>query len=225
MILRTMEETAKARRREEVGKKTLSWSCVVFLALSPVILSGCGAGEAQEKEFFTSGSREADQRAQQRIAKTQQLRGKSAEKDGAVPAKKDLYTRLGEEKGLTMIVDDFVNRCLADPRVNWERKGVKRSGFGFHRGESLEWKPTSDQLTKMKQHIVQFLTVATGGPTVYQGGEMKQVHQGLQISNAEFDAAVGDLKATLDKLAVPTDDQKELLALVESTRSQIVEER
>jgi hemoglobin len=47
----------------------------------------------------------------------------------------------------------------------------------------------------------------------------------MKITNAEFDAAVGDLKATLDKFQVPTDEQKELLAIVESTRPQVVEER
>ena len=54
---------------------------------------------------------------------------------------------------------------------------------------------------------------------------MKQVHTGMRISNAEFDASIGDLKATLDKFAIPTAEQKELLAIIESTRSQVVEER
>ena len=48
---------------------------------------------------------------------------------------------------------------------------------------------------------------------------------GLHISNAEFDASVGDLKATLDKLQVPNPEQKELLAIIESTRPQVAEER
>ena len=77
----------------------------------------------------------------------------------------------------------------------------------------------------MKKHIGQFLAVATGGPTTYQGRDMREVHKGMQITNAEFDAAVGDLKATLDKLAVPTAEQKELLAVIESARTQVVEER
>ena len=34
--------------------------------------------------------------------------------------------------------------------------------------------------------------------------------------------SVGDLKATLDKLQIPNTEQKELLAIVESTRPQIV---
>jgi len=51
------------------------------------------------------------------------------------------------------------------------------------------------------------------------------VHGGMHVSNANFDAAIGDLKASLDKLGVPTEEQKELLAIIESTRPQVATER
>jgi len=54
---------------------------------------------------------------------------------------------------------------------------------------------------------------------------MKLAHSGMHISNPEFDAVVGDLKSSLDKLQVPNKEQKELLAVIESTRPQIVTER
>jgi len=47
----------------------------------------------------------------------------------------------------------------------------------------------------------------------------------MRIANAEFDAVVGDLKASLDKLQIPNKEQKELLAIIESTRPQIVTQR
>jgi hypothetical protein len=71
--------------------------------------------------------------------------------------------------------------------------------------------------------LVQFIAVATGGPSKYEGAEMKNVHAGLHITNAEFDAAVGDLKASLDKFQIPNAEQRELLAIIESTRPQVVE--
>jgi len=52
---------------------------------------------------------------------------------------------------------------------------------------------------------------------------MKSAHK--DMGNAEFDAAVGDLKASLDKLQIPNTEQKELLAIIESTRAEIVTER
>ena len=56
------------------------------LLLIAGLLVGCGSKEAEDRTFFTSGNREADQRAEQRIAKDQQLRG---EGEGKRPMKSD----------------------------------------------------------------------------------------------------------------------------------------
>jgi len=91
---------------------------------------------------------EADQRASQRMAKEQQLSGSEEGKDAkkarpgtnGAPAqaegKSTLFDRLGGEQGLTAIIEDFTSRALEDPRVNWERKGVKRGGI-FGRDDSV----------------------------------------------------------------------------------------
>ena len=47
----------------------------------------------------------------------------------------------------------------------------------------------------------------------------------MRISNPEFDAVIGDFKASLDKHQIPNKEQKELLAIVESTRPEIVTQR
>jgi hemoglobin len=195
---------------------------IPLVALSLIL--GCGSAEKEDRDFHTSGSREADQRAEQRIAKDQQLRGEGGESAGK-NAKKPLYDRLGGEQGIAKIVDDFVTRVIADPRVNWERKGVTHGGVLGIRDKSSEWSPSAENVAKLKKHLGQFLSVATGGPAKYEGRDMKESHKGMKITNAEFDATVGDLKASLDNLGVPTDEQKELLAIVESTRPQIAEER
>jgi hemoglobin len=202
------------------------FATIALLAAASFFI-GCGSSQKKADEgFYTSGSREADQRAEQRIAKDKQIQGKGESKDDTKSGgKAPLYERLGGEKGVSAIVEDFVNRAMADPRVNWERKGVKRGGIGLHRGQSREWSASDENLANLKKHLVQFIAVATGGPPTYEGKEMKQAHSGLHISNPEFDAAVGDLKATLDKFHTPVEDQKELLAIIESTRLQVVEER
>lgn len=189
---------------------------------------GCGSAEKKDRDFFTSGSREADQRAEQRVAKVEQLRGESDQKkgaDGETTVKKTLYERIGGEKGVQAIVDDFVPRVLADPRVNWERKGVERGGVLGVGTSSAEWKPTAENVHRLKKHLAQFLALSTGGPPTYEGRDMKEVHGGMRITNAEFDATVGDLKATLDKLGIAVDEQKELLSIVESTRPQVATQR
>src|SRR5438093_12342370 len=171
---------------------------------------GCGTGKPakQKNEFCTSGSREADQRASQRMAKEEQLAGAgegAGEKDvkkakpgaegGAKPAqaegKMSLFDRLGGEKGLTAIVDDFMPRALQDPRVDWQRKGLKRSGL-FHHEQSAAWNQTPEGVANLKKHFVQFLALATGGPAHYDGKEMKSTNAGMHISNTEFDAEIGN---------------------------------
>ena len=222
--------------------------CVCFLILPTVLAlslaggaGGCGSKEEKDRDFFTSGSRDADQRAEQRVAQVEQLRGESGDDEekgkgdekpaglggagGDATVKKTLYERLGGEEGIALIVEDFVNRALADPRVNWTRKGVKTGGFVGIGDRTVEWSPTPENGTKLKKHMAQFIAVATGGPATYEGRDMKGVHAGMKITNAEFDATIGDLKATLDKLGVPTEEQKELLAIIETTRPQIAEKR
>jgi hemoglobin len=124
---------------------------------------------------------------------------------------------------MNAIVDDFVNRALADPRVNWERKGVR--GGTFIHAKSVTWNASPENVAQLKKHIVQFLSIATGGPSFYDGKDMKSAHNGLRITNAEFDAAVGDLKAALDTLGIANKEQKELLSIIESTRPEVAEQR
>jgi hemoglobin len=191
---------------------------LVAVVAMAAFIGGCAVEDRAEQEWFTSGSPEADQRAEEQIAQTAQIRD---ETDNDAP--RTLYERLGGAQGLNMIVDDFIARALNDPRVNWQRQGVEQAGF-FRRG-TVEWEATNENVAQLKRHMVQFLSVASGGPVRYDGQEMRSAHEGLQITNAEFDATTGLLKATLDKLGVPVDEQKELLALIETTRPQIVERR
>jgi len=81
-------------------------------------------------------------------------------------------------------------------------------------GTSAEWKPTPANQEVLKKHIVQFLTLSTGGPAAYDGKDMKDAHAGLKITNPEFDATIGDMKASLDAFGVPVAEQKELPSFI-----------
>jgi hemoglobin len=89
-------------------------------------------------------------------------------------------------------------RIIADPRVNVEN---------------------------FKVHMVQFLTLAAGGPAEYSGREIGAVHKGMRITNNEFDAMVGDIKASMDRLGIATREKRDLLAIIETTRKEIVEKK
>src|SRR4051794_26803136 len=100
-------------------------SMAMAVIAAALFLEGCGGKQVQQRDFSTSGNREADQRAEQRIAQDRQLRGQTNKDE----VKRPLFERLGGETGIRGIVDDFVPRVLADPRVNWERKGNVQGGF------------------------------------------------------------------------------------------------
>lgn len=197
------------------------------LALASVLFVGCASDKekAADRSFHTSGSREADQRAEQRISKEQQLRSEGEEAGEPTEQRPTLYDRLGAKAGIELIVADFVDRVIADPRTNWMRKGVRRGGVLGISTKSAEWKPTEADIANLKQHLAQFIAVTTGGPAEYEGRGIDAVHAGMKITNAEFDASIGALKATLDALKVGLEEQKELLAVFESTRAQIAEKR
>jgi hemoglobin len=128
---------------------------------------------------------------------------------------RSLYDRLGGEAAIRAVVDDFVPRAAADEKVNFTRTGIA----------GHEWQATPENVQRLKERLVQFIGVATGGPLKYEGKDMVTAHKGMQITNAEFDALAADLKASLDTLQVPAAEQKELLEIVGSTRGAIVEKQ
>ena len=188
---------------------------LVGLFTGLVTLAGCAlGGNSNEGELPTSGDPEADQRAEQRV-------GSNGDKDGKGAAPQTLYERLGGEQGIAKIVDEMTQRVIADPRVNFERRSVREGWFGKYE----PWNPSQENVARFKRHMVEFLSLAAGGPTKYTGRELGALHQGMRISNAEFDAMVGDIKVSMDRLGINQREQRDVLAIIETTRKQIVEER
>jgi hemoglobin len=140
---------------------------------------------------------------------------KPTEKPATKPeaAKKSLYDRLGGAKAIRAVVDEFVARAAADDaNVNFFRKGTAK-----------EWKPSDEDVEKLKVHLVNQIGSATGGPEKYEGRAMKEIHTGMKISEAQFNALAGHLSAALDKFSVPKAEKDELIGIVASTKGDIVE--
>ena len=122
--------------------------------------------------------------------------------------KRSLYERLGGYNAVAAVVDDFVGRLVADKQ--FER---------FFVGHS------TDSKKRIRQHIVDQLCAAAGGPCVYTGRSMKDSHAGLGITEAEWDAAAKHLVASLDKFKVGDAEKKDLLAFVSSLKADIVDKK
>jgi hemoglobin len=125
------------------------------------------------------------------------------------PAEKpSLYDRLGGVYNIATVVDDLINRVMADPRLNANplvdeaHHRVPPAGFKYLVTEMVCW--------------------AAGGPQKYTGKSMAESHKDLKITGKEWEAFLDDFQQTLDKFKVPAGEQGELRAIVDSTRSDIV---
>jgi hemoglobin len=134
-----------------------------------------------------------------------------AAEDTLAAAQGSLYDRLGGEPAIASVVDSMVAYAAADTALNFTRAGTAN-----------EWEATPENVALLKTRLVQFVGQATGGPEAYEGQDMATSHEGMAITDEEFDMLGGHLKHALDVHDVPAAEQDELMAIVETTRSAIV---
>jgi hemoglobin len=120
-----------------------------------------------------------------------------------------VWQRLGGETSVRRIVDDFVAIAGPDPRVDFTRGG--------------KFRLDDAKLARLKKEMIDFISQATGGPYAYTGKSMKAVHQGMAITNSQFDASLADLRTALQRNGATPADIDLVLRAAEATRSDIVE--
>jgi hemoglobin len=121
---------------------------------------------------------------------------------------KTLYERLGGATGISKIVDDLVDAHLKNPRIQ---------------ARFLPYLDRPDVVAEVKRHTRDFLGAASGGPEQYKGRTMTDAHCGMNISDAEFAAAIDDIVATLEKNGVDGNSREEILGMVTSLKSEIID--
>lgn len=121
---------------------------------------------------------------------------------------KPLYERLGGVYAIASVVDVFIDKLLvndvlnANPKIKEARDRVPKAG--------------------LKYRVTSLVCQVTGGPEKYDGRSMKASHAHLNIREKEWQAMLVDFKKTLDEFKVPAKEQGELIAIVESTKQDIV---
>lgn len=114
-----------------------------------------------------------------------------------------LYERLGRRPGIDVVMRTFVANVARDRRVN----------VRFLLAD----------MDLLQSHLTDQVCAASGGPCTYSGRAMKPLHAPMHVRGAEFDAMAEDLVAALKVHAVPERESAELLAIVGSTRADIVD--
>jgi hemoglobin len=122
--------------------------------------------------------------------------------------KPSLYDRLGGLYNIATVVDDLIDRVMADPRLN----ANPRVDEAHHRVSPAGF----------KYYVTELVCQTSGGPQQYSGRSMGDSHRHLMITDQEWDAFMDDLQRTFDKFGVPGQEQGELKAIVEGTKESIV---
>ena len=128
------------------------------------------------------------------------------EPGAAAPAPATLYRRLGGYDSLAVLTDDFIGRLAKD-----------RSLSRFFPASSAE------SMGRFRQHLLDQLCAASGGPCLYVGRDMRSAHKGLGIGEADWAATVGHLIASLDRRGIAPKEKDEVLAIVAGLKKGIVE--
>lgn len=103
-----------------------------------------------------------------------------------------VYLGLGERAGIDRVVETFMVLLQADERV----------------GNSLK----DADIAHLKLKLAEQFCHVSGGPCDYTGKSMVDIHDGLNITSAQFYALVEDLQIAMQRNGVATPVQNKLLA-------------
>lgn len=119
-------------------------------------------------------------------------------------AETTVYDALGGKDGMTAIVGGMVDNALADDRIKAVFDDVN--------------------IPRLKSLLYQHLCSVTGGPCEYKRRSLKETHAGLDLHEADFNALVEDLEASMDARNIPWSAQVKLLAILAPMEREVVKQ-
>jgi hemoglobin len=119
-----------------------------------------------------------------------------------------LYERLGGINNIAVVVDDVIERSYVDPvfaanpRIHEAHKRFPKAVY--------------------KYNATALACQVFGGPQVYTGRSLKEAHQHLKVNEAEWQALIRIFRDSMNSFKVPAKEQDEIIAIIESTKGDIV---
>lgn len=143
-------------------------------------------------------------------AKRRKRRARKKNRQPIINEKK-LYERLGGQKSVGAIVDEWVRMNLADPRV----------ASSFSPASSAP-----EKLARWRKGMHDQICEWAEGPCQAKGvdGELKKTQEALALDEARFLAFSDNLFKTLDKSGVPEREKNELLGRLGEYRNDLLPE-
>jgi hemoglobin len=116
--------------------------------------------------------------------------------------KLSLYEQLGGMANIEAVVENFYGRILAD--------------------ELLQPIFATIDMDHLRRHQTRFLSFALGGPNQYTGRNMRRAHEGLGITEGQFNAVAGHLVDSLTAFDVPVGLIDEVIGHVATLKGDVI---
>ncbi len=116
----------------------------------------------------------------------------SATPANAAVADDTVFQGLGGKDGIKRIVETFVKLVLDDARINTNFKETDKAN--------------------LKLRLYEQFCELSGGPCKYGGKSMVDIHDGLNITDAQFNALAEQLQVAMEQHNVPSRIQNKLVA-------------
>lgn len=121
-------------------------------------------------------------------------------------SEQSLYSRLGGYDAISAVVHELLSRLRADSQLGrfWDNRG-------------------DDGIAREKQLLIDYLCTNSGGPILYTGRDNQTTHQGMGITEQDWDIFIQHLKQTLAHFEVPETEADDVISFIETTKADIVE--
>ena len=121
-------------------------------------------------------------------------------------SEQSLYSRLGGYDAISAVVHELLSRLMADSQLGrfWENRG-------------------DDGVAREKQLLIDYLCTNSGGPMLYTGRENKKSHQGMGVTQQDWEIFIRHLYDTLAHFQVPEAEANDVLDFIESTKADIID--
>lgn len=117
-----------------------------------------------------------------------------------------LYIRLGGYDAISAVVNELISRLMQDAQLGrfWKNRGA-------------------DGINREKQLLIDYLCANAGGPMLYTGRDNKTSHHGMGITESDWSLFIVHLQETLCHFQVSETEQTDVLAFIDSTKSDIID--
>jgi hemoglobin len=118
------------------------------------------------------------------------------------------WEEVGGTNKMRRVVELFVDRAVADPRINYDRGG--------------RYPQNEETIVRTKSLALAFLSSALGGPLSYNGRSLADVHQPMAINARELDAFLAHFQDALCECGLPPSVISRLMVAIAAVRPAIL---